>query len=70
MRLLALLGIVAFLQIGFILNDGPGIDPDGRTAVADQGSAIDPNGGTMDSGPGMDPNGATTDGGGAMDPNG
>lgn len=40
-------------------KEGPGLDPSGRPATADEGGGLDPSGltGSSDEGPGLDPDG-------------
>lgn len=63
LRLLALFSLLATLSFAALTEDGPFIDPNGRSAgTIDGGGAMDPNG----QGSGIDPNGYT----GCVDPNG
>lgn len=75
---------MAFLQILLLLglltaygDAGPGIDPIGFRATADEGNGFDPHGSpraTSDEGPGIDPDGgraaSRSDEGWLIDPNG
>jgi hypothetical protein len=45
--LLALLSLLAALPFASATDDGPFIDPNGRTSSIDGGGAMDPNGGTL-----------------------
>lgn len=52
-RLIAILSLLAALRFVARTEDGPFIDPNGRTSASDGGGAMDPNG----RGFGIDPNG-------------